>query len=85
MPCTVWALPDGTTALVCTPRPRLTRCVVCGQSNRMAVLRLCDAPLPGRRRARTCNAPVCAEHARHVEPDTDYCPQHVALAEAPTP
>jgi hypothetical protein len=66
--------------MVCSRGPRrLQRCVVCGCPARQGLMKLCDAPLPGRR-ARTCSAPVCGAHARHVEPDTDYCPQHAALA-----
>jgi hypothetical protein len=43
-------------------------------------MKLCDYPLPDKS-GRTCDALVCVEHALHVEPDTDYCPQHATLAQ----
>jgi hypothetical protein len=57
--------------------------------------KLCDAPLTpedaalysGRSRVftaqMTCDMPLCAKHATHVEgKDLDYCPRHAHLASA---
>lgn len=78
MVCRTIALPGGGIAIVCGPRPRRRaplRCCVCNVSEPLATMKLCDGPAirgPG-----TCDAPVCVEHACHVEPDSDYCPRHV--------
>ena len=78
MPCRTIYLPGRGTAIVCGPRVRrpLRCCVVCNVPDTMATMKLCDFPVTG---SRTCDRPVCVEHARHVEPDTDYCPQHAHL------
>ena len=69
-------------AWVLAPRVPL-RCVVCHIPDTLASIKLCDAPrAPGQ----PCDTPVCVEHAAHVEPDTDYCPRHAALArKTPSP
>jgi len=77
MACRSIKLPRGATAIVCGPRVRrpLRRCIVCGCPETWVSMRLCDGPAlrgPG-----TCDRPVCVDCAYHVEPDTDYCPQHV--------
>ena len=79
MPCRTVPIPGGGLALVCGPRPRLRRCVVCHVPEPLATIRLCDAPQANGRG--TCDAVVCVEHAVHVEPDTDYCPVHGRLAQ----
>ena len=65
---------DGRRAIACGPRIRQTlrRCVVCNIPETMASIKLCDVPVG----AGTCSAVVCVEHVTHVEPDTDFCPQH---------
>jgi hypothetical protein len=81
MPCRTIRLQDGRRALVCGPRikrPPLRRCVVCNIPESMATIKLCDAPVG----ASTCDAVVCVEHATHVEPDTDFCPQHAPVLPA---
>jgi hypothetical protein len=82
MPCQTIHLPGRGTAIVCGPRLRrhIRRCIACNCPDTMCTMKLCDYPLPGKA-GRTCDAPVCVEHARHVEPDTDYCPQHIQLAQ----
>jgi len=44
----------------------------------MATMKLCDYPVSD---SQTCDRPICIEHARHIEPDTDYCPQHAPLVQ----
>jgi hypothetical protein len=36
---------------------------------------LCDHKLPN---GKTCDAPLCAEHATEVGPDRHYCPRHTS-------
>lgn len=67
MSCEVIVLPDGARAIVCT-RAKRRQCRWCGKTAPFA----CDAP----RGKRACNAPMCAEHAREVGPDTHHCPEH---------
>ena len=80
MSCQPVRLSGGRTALVCGPRVRrpLRRCIVCYVPETMASIKLCDAPVSGKP-GQTCNAVVCVDHAFHVEPDTDWCPQHAPL------
>ena len=82
MPCRTIHLPGGGPALVCGPRLRrpLRRCSVCHCPETLCTQKLCDAPVRGKPE-RTCDAPVYVEHAWHVEPDTDYCPQHAMLVQ----
>ena len=84
MPCRPIHLPGHGVAMACTRgfarrRPPV-RCGVCHVPDTLATLKLCDGP--GRRPGTTCDAPVCVEHAVHVEPDTDYCPVHAGMAPA---
>jgi len=79
--------PDGGVTIICHGgrRPEPRRCVVCqrkegqrlpGQAEGLRLV-LCDAVVrPEATRQRTCDAAVCAVHAVHREPDTDYCPRH---------
>ena len=75
MPCTTIPTDQGYT-IICrrsTPSPR---CVVCGTWRQIT---LCDFPLTGPKAGQTCDRPVCATHATHAEPDTDYCPSHARV------
>lgn len=48
--------------------------------------KLCDAPVGETYGGQTltCDMPLCAKHATHVEgQDLDYCPRHRQLAAAP--
>jgi hypothetical protein len=81
MPCTPVPRPRGGIAIVCLRgrpqrRPPL-RCSICNVPEHITGIRLCDAPVT---RGKTCDQPVCWEHVTHVDPDTDYCPAHAALA-----
>jgi hypothetical protein len=84
MPCRTIHLPGGAMAIVCGPRvrqPAPRRCVVCNVPDTLASMRLCDAPREGGKPGQTCNAPVCLDHAQHIDPDIDYCPVHVQSAD----
>jgi len=37
---------------------------------------LCDYPIT---KAKTCDRPLGANCRHHVDPDTDYCPEHAPL------
>ena len=84
MPCRTIHIPGRGVAIACTrgfTRRRVPlRCVVCNVPETMASITLCDGP--GLRPGTPCDAPVCINHAVHVEPDVDYCPTHAALAGA---
>jgi hypothetical protein len=82
MSCRPIHLPGGGYAIVCGPRQRrpVRRCSVCNCPETMCTMKLCDAPLADQP-TRTCDAPVCVEHARHIDPDIDYCPHHAQLAQ----
>jgi hypothetical protein len=72
MPCRIVQLVGGATALVRHAPNSPRKCSVCGVKTRQYVL--CDFPmLLGQT---TCDKPLCRSCARHVEPDTDYCPLH---------
>lgn len=58
-------------------RGRVRRCSTCGRPS----TKLCDWPLTGKP-AKTCDRPICTNCARHIEPDTDYCPAHARLLDA---
>ncbi len=63
--------PDGNTAIICGMRTGRKWCVTC---NRPAGI-LCDWKVPGRN-AGTCDAAVCAHHAKQVAPGKHLCPEH---------
>ncbi len=70
MACEVVRLPGGQTAIVCGPRKRIRPCAYCSAPGVV----LCDHEIgPGK----TCDVPMCRAHAKHVEPDRDYCRLHL--------
>lgn len=55
---------------LCGSGPRPIKCRWCSNTH----TKLCDYPAG---RGKTCNAPLCEDHADHVEgKDLDYCPIH---------
>lgn len=59
-----------TVAIVCGPRARRKRCA-CGETGRF----LCDWKIG---KGRTCDKPLCKEHAKQVGEDKHICPKHAA-------
>jgi hypothetical protein len=79
MACIPFELPSGARGFVCGPtrRRKVLRCSVCHVPDTLATMRLCDWRAPGKRK--TCDRPVCVEHAMRVGPEKDYCPTHAPL------
>lgn len=79
MPCDPIDFGDGVTGHACSrDRRRRSPCVEC---RARAHTKLCDYPLAGRKRGRTCDRPLCARCAivvgRHDDGDSvDYCHAH---------
>jgi hypothetical protein len=73
MPCEVVKLGDGTAAIVCTRGERSkTPCRWCSRVH----TKLCDYPLGGIKKGKSCDAPICDQHAREIGPDRHLCPPH---------
>lgn len=63
------------TAIVCKRGPAPTLCLFCAKAGqRTPSTKLCDFPIRG---PVTCDAPMCAAHAKNVGPNRDLCPNHV--------
>ena len=76
MPCYWTKLPDGTMVHLNMAKPRQQKCRWCGKP----CTKLCDFVVSSPQQVthrRTCDAPMCDEHAQNVEPDRDYCPNHL--------
>jgi hypothetical protein len=69
--CSTVKLPGGGTAIVCGPRGRRRRCSVGGCTASAALL--CDWKIGD---GKTCDAPICREHAEEVAPDKHLCRRH---------
>jgi len=70
MPCDRVTLPGGFSAIVCTRGRRPHRCTACHLAGGFQ----CDWKIaPGK----TCDAYLCAEHAKEVAPGKHLCPGHV--------
>jgi hypothetical protein len=76
MHCRFIRTPDGNMAVFCGPRGPRPRCSVpgCGRP----VERECDFPVQRRGKPGTCDAKLCATHAKPAGPDRDLCPAHDA-------
>lgn len=72
--CTLVRLPDGTTAIVCGPRPRGPKCIVC----KSPATRLCDGRDPEDVDG-VCSAHLCDRHAARRGAE-DLCPRHASPA-----
>jgi hypothetical protein len=83
MPCRTHVRPDGGVLSVCSRGAGArSRCIVC---TTVYDIKLCDYPLRGAKAGQTCSRPVCGRHARHQEPDLDYCPAHARLVRQRAP
>ena len=74
MGCKRFTDPDGAVVFMCTRgrgQQAATRCS-CG---RVAEY-LCDFPLRGEKAGRTCDKPICSDHAKLIKHNTHYCPDH---------
>jgi hypothetical protein len=72
MTCSIHNLPDGTRAIVCGSHSYVKkneRCRWCSAPG----TQLCDWPTG---ETSTCDARMCKGHAKHIEHDKDYCPDH---------
>ena len=72
-------MPDGTTAIVrfAGKRPESKKCAWCDKMS----TRLCDyriSPQGQVTHVRTCDAPMCDDHATNIGPQLDLCPNHAA-------
>lgn len=57
------------TVIVCGGRHKRKYCRWCGSYADL----LCDFPV---RPGHTCDAPICAKHAKPMGANLDYCPKH---------
>lgn len=78
MPCRTIDLGNGAYAIACTRGRNPKPCCSCGRPSS----KLCDFPLKGNTTGQTCDRPICEKCAKHVPPDTDYCPTHAQMQEA---
>lgn len=69
MPCDRMSIPGGV-AVVCSRGQKRSYCIVCASPATL----LCDGPPPAGVKRKTCDAPLCRSHAKHVGPDRDLCP-----------
>lgn len=78
MPCRVIPF-NGSTAIACgkTSTVSCKFCLANGRGRRPAT-KLCDAIVEAgvTGPVRTCDAPICDQHATAVEPGLDVCPVH---------
>lgn len=71
-PCEMVKIGQGY-AILCTGNPRRRRCRFCASWS----TKLCDWPI---RLGKTCDVPICDEHATPVGENLDYCPTHRGAA-----
>ena len=78
MACNVYRDPDGKfTAIVCGPKRFAKPCSSCGRPH----TKLCDFPLTGIKKGKTCDRRLC-NHCAVPDPndkDRDYCPIHAKM------
>jgi hypothetical protein len=73
--CEWITLPDGTKAIVRFSGKRPAACRWCGKPS----TKLCDFRLSHPSQVthkRTCDAPMCDQHAKSVGTNLDFCPDH---------
>ena len=64
---------DGS-AIICSRGRRRQLCSVglCGKDS----VALCDYPLGGRARGKTCDSPMCERHRHRISTEIDWCEGH---------
>jgi len=76
MPCSTFDMGNGVTGIICS-RGRRKKCAYCDRES----TQLCDhrtgPVIFGQPAGATCDTPMCRAHAHHVEPDRDYCRNHI--------
>lgn len=75
MPCAHIKLPGGGHAIVRYSGARQKKCKVC----KHAAPYLCDWKVG---KAKTCDKPICGQHAKEVAPDKHLCPEHQVAYDA---
>lgn len=68
-------LPDGTVALITQEVPNPRPCAFCGRLTDV----LCDFPLRGKKKGRTCSKRSCERCSSKIGDDLDLCPIHTKL------
>lgn len=58
--------------VICGRGPRAPKCKFCSKTS----TKLCDFPIHGSKKGKTCDAPICDGHATSVGEDCDFCPHH---------
>jgi len=69
MVCTPIKLPNGMHAIICSSRGRKVKRCDCGRVGTL----LCDWKVGA---GKTCDAPICEQHAEQVAEDKHLCPKH---------
>ncbi len=73
MPCEVITGYDGKfMRIICTHGRRAPKCKFCVKTS----TKLCDFPIHGSKKGKTCDPPMCDNHATSVGEDRDFCPPH---------
>lgn len=74
MPCIPFKSEDGKIVGIACSRGKKQpdRCYVCGKSATI----LCDAPVGNNAFGKSCDKPMCKEHAHRIGNDNDVCDYH---------
>lgn len=62
---------NGVVGIACGPKPRVKNCSSPGCPDKGPLL--CDHPMGN---GRTCDKPICHEHAQSIGRNLDLCPEH---------
>ena len=68
MPCEI----KGNMIICSRGARRAPKCSFCEKVS----TKLCDYPIE---KGRTCDSPICDEHAKHHSPNVDTCPRHPSM------
>lgn len=74
MTCEPVKLQGGGRAIVCSRGQRRKRCFACDLLESYQ----CDWKMGG---GKTCDRPLCPDHAKQVGPDKHLCPEHIEAYE----